>query len=327
MHRRSFAHLLAGLLPNAWFARADACGSENPSQIESVSRGIAPGAGPGGDRSAADPEILVPTFWPLPPDSPTDGLYPDRTPESFVLHSGVQAAYAAVVQAAGHPDEKGRLYCVYGDRRLGKSHLMHAAGHLIKAARPGATVLRLSAMSFPTDVAEAAESGGSDALMRRFCGLEALLLVDIELLADDQPAQEALVAVFDDLLARGRQGVITSNRHPEEIRWLVPALVPPTASGVPARIDPPDPKGRVAIRRRIGAECGVEMLPDAVAYFIARLPLEGGSVRELEHCLRRVLANAEFEGQPVSLSLAKEVLRPTGVCPRFGHRPASWTQP
>lgn len=314
-------------MPTAWFARADARASERPSQIESVSRGIARGSGLGGDRGAADPEVLAPTSWPLPPDPPTDGLHPDRTPDSFVLHRGVQTAYAAVVQAAGHPGGKGTPCCVYGDRGLGKSHLMHGAGHLIKAARPSATILRLSAMSFATDVAKATESGGMDSLMRHLCGLDVLLVDDIELLADDQPAQEALVAVFDDLLARGRQGIITSDRHPEEIRWLVPALVPHTASGVPARIDPSDLTGRVAILRRIGAECGVEMLPDAVAYLIARLPLEGGSVRELEHCLRRVLANAEFTGQPVSLSLAREVLRPAFACPRCGHWPASRSQP
>jgi chromosomal replication initiator protein len=244
MHRRSFVHLLAGVLPAAWFARADACASENPSQIESVSRGIALGAGLSGDRSAADPEILVPTSWPLPPDPPTDGLHPDRRPDRFVLHSGVQDAYAAVVQAVGNPDEKGNPCWVFGDRGLGKSHLMHAAGHLIKAARPSATVLRLSAMSFATDVAKAADSDGSDAVMRRLCGLDAPLLDNMELLADDRRAQEALVAVLDDLLARGRRVVMTSDRHPEEIQCLVPVPTPLTASGVSTRIDPSDLKGR-----------------------------------------------------------------------------------
>jgi len=159
--------------------------------------------------------------------------------------------------------------------------------------------------------------------MRRFRGLDVLLLDDIELLADDHRAQEALVAVLDDLAARGRRVVITSDRHPKEFQWLVPALLPLTESGVSTRIDPPDLKGRVAILRRIGPECGVEMLPDAVAYFIARLPPGGRGVRELDHCLRRVLANAEFTGQPVSLSLAKAVLRPAFACPRCGHRRAS----
>lgn len=115
MHRRSFVHLLAGLVPAGWFVRADTRSSENPSRLESVSRSIAPGSGLGGDRSAADPEVLVPTSWPLPPDPPTDGLHPDRTPDGFVLHSGVQEAYAAVVQATGDADGKGKPCCLYGD--------------------------------------------------------------------------------------------------------------------------------------------------------------------------------------------------------------------
>jgi chromosomal replication initiator protein len=254
-------------------------------------------------------------------------LHTDWTPDSFVLHNGVQDAYAAVIQVTGDADGKGKPCFLYGDRGLGKSHLMHAAGYLIKAARPTTKILALSASSFATDVAKATQSGGTDSLMRRFRRLDVLLLDDIELLADDLRAQEALVAVLGDLLARERRVAITCGRHPEELQWLVPAPLPLTASGVSTRIDPPDLKGRVAILRRIGAECGVEMLPDAVAYFIARLPPGGGGVRELAHGLRRVLANAEFTGQPVSLSLAKAVLRPAFACPRCGHGPASWSRP
>ncbi|MGD8323265.1 MAG: helix-turn-helix domain-containing protein, partial [Gammaproteobacteria bacterium] len=47
-------------------------------------------------------------------------------------------------------------------------------------------------------------------------------------------------------------------------------------------------------------------LPEEVAFFIARL--SRSNVRELEGALRRVLANARFLGQPITLDLAREAL-------------------
>ena len=48
-------------------------------------------------------------------------------------------------------------------------------------------------------------------------------------------------------------------------------------------------------------------LPDEVAFFIAKRIRS--NVRELEGALRRVIANARFTGQPITLEFAKEALK------------------
>jgi chromosomal replication initiator protein len=48
-------------------------------------------------------------------------------------------------------------------------------------------------------------------------------------------------------------------------------------------------------------------LPEDVAFFIAQHIRS--NVRELEGALRRVIANAQFTGQPINLEFAKEALR------------------
>src|SRR5262245_3861840 len=50
-----------------------------------------------------------------------------------------------------------------------------------------------------------------------------------------------------------------------------------------------------------------ELLPEEAAFFIAQRIRS--NVRELEGALRRVLANARFTGQPITLEFAKEALR------------------
>ena len=50
-----------------------------------------------------------------------------------------------------------------------------------------------------------------------------------------------------------------------------------------------------------------ELFPEEVAFFIAQRIRS--NVRELEGALRRVLANARFTGQPITLDFAKDALR------------------
>jgi chromosomal replication initiator protein len=53
-------------------------------------------------------------------------------------------------------------------------------------------------------------------------------------------------------------------------------------------------------------QSGIE-LPHEVAFFIAKRIRS--NIRELEGALRRVIANAHFTGQPITLDFAKEALR------------------
>jgi chromosomal replication initiator protein len=62
----------------------------------------------------------------------------------------------------------------------------------------------------------------------------------------------------------------------------------------------------VAILMSKGSAAGVE-LPEEVAFFVAKRIRS--NVRELEGALRRVIANSQFTGRPITLDFAKEALK------------------
>jgi len=71
-------------------------------------------------------------------------------------------------------------------------------------------------------------------------------------------------------------------------------------------VEPPELETSVAILMSKAALTNVN-LPDEVAFFIAKRIRS--NVRELEGALRRVVANAQFTGRPITLDFTKEALR------------------
>ena len=71
-------------------------------------------------------------------------------------------------------------------------------------------------------------------------------------------------------------------------------------------IEPPELETCVAILMSKSAASGVE-LPEEVAFFVAKRIRS--NVRELEGAMRRVIANSQFTGRPITLDFAKEALK------------------
>ena len=71
-------------------------------------------------------------------------------------------------------------------------------------------------------------------------------------------------------------------------------------------IEPPELETRVAILHTKAEQAGVD-LPEEVGFFIAKRIRS--NVRELEGALKRVLANSQFTGSPITLEFARNAIR------------------
>jgi chromosomal replication initiator protein len=141
---------------------------------------------------------------------------------------------------------------------------------------------------------------------RAYRSLDALLIDDIQFFANKERSQEEFFHTFNALLEGQRQIILTCDRYPKEVTGLEERLKSRFGWGLTVAIEPPELETSVAIlMSKAAAE--KDVLPEEVAFFIAQRIRS--NVRELEGALRRVLANARFTGQPITLEFAKEALR------------------
>jgi chromosomal replication initiator protein len=233
-------------------------------------------------------------------------LNPAFTFDSFVEGKSNQLARAAALQVGQNPGSAYNPLFIYGGVGLGKTHLMHAVGNLIQARDPAAKVAYVHSERFVSDMVRGLRENTIAEFKRSYRSLDALLIDDIQFFAGKERSQEEFFHTFNALLEGQRQIILTCDRYPKEVAGLEERLKSRFGWGLTVAIEQPELETSVAIlMSKAAAE--EETLPEEVAFFIAQRIRS--NVRELEGALRRVLANARFTGQPITLAFAKDALR------------------
>lgn len=228
--------------------------------------------------------------------------------ETFVEGKSNQLAKAASLQVSENPGTAYNPLFIYGGVGLGKTHLMHAVGNLI-LKNQGAKypkVIYLHSERFVADMVKALQNNAISEFKRFYREVDALLIDDIQFFAGKDRTQEEFFHTFNTLLEGHQQVILTCDRYPKEIGGLEERLKSRFGCGLTVAIEPPDLETRAAILKSKASFSHVE-LSDEVAFFIAKRICS--NVRELEGALKRVIAHANFTGQPLHIDLVREALK------------------
>jgi chromosomal replication initiator protein len=233
-------------------------------------------------------------------------LNPNYTFDNFVEGKSNQLARAASSQVATNPGGAYNPLFIYGGVGLGKTHLMHAVGNEIVKNKPKAKVVYLHSERFVADMVKGLQHNKIDEFKRYYRSVDALLIDDIQFFAGKERSQEEFFHTFNALLEGEQQVIMTCDRYPKEVDGLEERLKSRFGWGLTVAIEPPELETRVAILMNKAQLSGVE-LPNEVAFFIAKRIRS--NIREIEGALRRVIANSQFTGRPITMDFAKEALR------------------
>jgi chromosomal replication initiator protein len=237
---------------------------------------------------------------------PEANLDPHYTFESFVEGKSNQLGKAAAMQVAQNPGRAYNPLLLYGGTGLGKTHLMHAAGNLMRAHKSGVNVLYLRSEQFVSGMVKALQQKDMDDFKRRFRSVDALLIDDIQFFAGKNTTQEEFFHTFNALIEGKQQIILTCDRYPKEVENLEPRLKSRLGWGLSVAIEPPDFETRAAIVLAKAQAKGVD-LPEDVAVLMAKRMRS--NVRDLEGALNTLVARANFEGRKIGAEFAQETLR------------------
>jgi len=234
-------------------------------------------------------------------------INPDFTFDSFVEGKSNQIARAAGMQIGRNPGVVHNPLFIYGGVGLGKTHLMHAVGNLMLGQKPDARVVYLHSEGFVAEMVKALQHNTIDEFKKKYRSVNALLIDDVQFFAGKERSQEEFFHTFNALFESQQQIVLTSDRFPKEVEGLEDRLKSRFGWGLTVAIEPPDLETRVAILKSKGQQLFEIDLPNDVAFFVGKRVRS--NIRELEGALRRIVANAQFTGKPITLDFAREALR------------------
>ena len=240
------------------------------------------------------------------------GLNTNHTFENFVEGKSNNMARAASIRVSSLIDNEFNPLYLYGGVGLGKTHLMHAVGNQIKKDNPDAIVVYVNCERFIQDMVKALQHNKIDDFKNHYRGVDALLIDDIQFLADKNRSQEEFFHTFNSLYDSNAQMIITCDRYPKEINGLEDRIISRLGWGLAVDIKPPDLETRVAIlqskviqyqkNNKIKRE-----IPSDVAFFIAEN--FKSNIRNLEGGIKRLLAQADFTDSQISMEFTKSALK------------------
>ncbi len=264
------------------------------------------------DLAPPAPQTRLAEERPRPPEPdtatpwPTTQLNPRYTFDQFVIGASNRFAHAAALSVAESPARSYNPLFIYGAAGLGKTHLLHAIGHHVRALFSSKRVRYVSTETMMNEFVDAMRSKGMPAFKRRYREVDVLLVDDIQFLERTEQLQEEFFYTFNDLHGRGSQIVISSDRPPKSIATIEDRLRSRFEWGLITDVQPPEFETRLAILRKKAEAEHLDGIPNDVLAFIADNVVD--NVRELEGSLIRVAAYSSLHRVPLTDDVAKEVL-------------------
>ena len=230
--------------------------------------------------------------------------------DSFVEGTSNKFVLAAAKSVAAHPGEDFNPLYIYGGSGLGKTHLLQAIANEIAEKKPSLKVLYTTSETFLNEYVDSmfSKRGGRDTEARfrnRYRNVDVLLIDDIQFWKGSG-VQEAFFHTFNELFAKRKQIVITSDCPASELKTLEERLRTRFESGLIADIQPPDIETKIAILKRKALEKKAVIPDDVLATLVKN---SDNNVRTLEGRLNTVIFASKLHEEPISLKLAAMALQ------------------
>jgi len=218
-------------------------------------------------------------------------LNPRYTFDNFVVSDSNRLAYAAAVEVAENPGSSYNPLFIHSGTGQGKTHLLHAIGHL--TTNTGLQAAYITGEQFANEFVLAVRENQVDKFRNKFRNIHIFLFDDIHFLVDKKQTLQCFFHTFNELYNNNHQIVITSDCAPKDMHPLTSKLKSRLEGGLIVDIQPPDFETRLNILRA-KTETTITAELEEVLHIVAEKVCE--NVRQLEGALVYLTAQAKLSG-------------------------------
>ena len=228
---------------------------------------------------------------------------PKYTFDNFVVSDSNRLAYAAAVEVAENPGISYNPLFIHSATGQGKTHLLHAIGHL--TTNNGLQATYITAEQFANDFVLAVREKQVDRFRSKFRNIHIFLFDDVHFLLDKKQTLQCFFNTFNELYSNNRQIVIAGDCAPQNMHPLSSKLKSRLEGGLVVELQPPDFETRLNILRA-KAEKLMNSELEGVLHIVAGKVCE--NVRQLEGALVYLTAQAKLSGAEVTPETVNKLL-------------------
>lgn len=175
------------------------------------------------------------------------GLNPRHSFENFAVSSCNNVAYAASQVVAGQVGKVYNPLFLWGGVGVGKTHLAQATGRRILQLNTQSRIHFCPGDKFTNEIIEAIRNRTTERFRQKYRRLDVLIVDDIQFISGKETVQQEFFHTFNDIVSRGGQVILISDRPPQQIPDIEDRLRSRFSGGLIIDISPPDFELRTAI--------------------------------------------------------------------------------
>jgi len=231
---------------------------------------------------------------------------PRYTFDNFVVSDSNRLPYAAALEVAENPGSSCNPLFIYSSTGQGKTHLLHAIGHL--TTTNGAQAAYITAEQFANEFVFAVRENQVDKFRSKFRNIHIFLFDDVHFLLEKKQTLQCFFHIFNELYSNNHQIVITADCAPRDLHPLSSKLKSRLEGGLVVDIQPPDFETRLNILRD-KADTTTTSDMEGVLRVVAKKVCD--NVRQLEGALVYLTAQAKLSGTKVTPETINKLLTST----------------
>ena len=241
-------------------------------------------------------------------------LNKNYTFDTFVVGESNKFAQAAALAVAENPGKMYNPLFIYGNSGLGKTHLMHAIGNYIEEKHKK-RVLCVTCDQFLEDFMGLSRKNNvnnnnldyMEFFKSKYRDIDVLIIDDIQFLGGATASQQEFFHTFNNLHNDSKQIIVSSDRSPDDLKFLEDRLRTRFCWGLQVDIAPPEFELKVAIiRKKLNGE-KLKINDDVINFIASNV---GNDVRQLEGSITRLVAYSVIMGvNNPTLEFAMEALK------------------
>ena len=223
-----------------------------------------------------------------------------------------EAAQAGLI-VAKNPGTMFNPLFIHSDSGLGKTHLLFAIANYIQLeVNSSAKILYINGQDFVEEYVNFIRGDREAETLKSYVsGFDVLLLDDIQILKGKTKTQEMFFSIYQRMIDKGKQIIITSDKNPNELKDIEDRLITRFNQGLVVSIREPDRDSCVSILENKIESNGMDItkFDNSVLYFFA--DKFSKNVRELEGALNRLMFHVLTfkESERITMDVAAEAVQ------------------
>jgi chromosomal replication initiator protein len=195
---------------------------------------------------------------------------------------------------------------IYSPTGLGKTHLLQAIGNKVLKKYPDYQITYLTSERFMLEFISSIQKNKSTDFANQYRSSDILLLDDVQFFEGKEQTQEQFFHLFNDLFEKGKQIVLSVDKHPNELSGIKERLVSRFQSGLMVDIQAPDLETRIAILMNEAEQNNINLSYKITEFIASSITTD---IRKMKGVLVRLLAISSLKQVDINMKLVQDVVR------------------